>query len=284
MWNWCPSFFARSAQPTLFGNIDINNDDDEPCVLAPAEQPTYRAQLTGWATKAGAFIGTANYVNFVRDGLWSYFTADYLGLDLKTAAHWSEANAAQWLYPTLAMLAALLPLYAACQASKQIMPWTNAFISITAASLAIPGWNIAAKEGIAWGKRLGMSAISAGYFSSLFTGLAEGPIQEIVTSFGQLLTIDEEKKLYKEKPRQYVIDFLKRLGLSATLGAIPGAVWQLAYYAAEDYDFSPVLVVALAVMISNKLYALTKDALLPKQIADDGCEMVDYHSPVYGSL
>ena len=281
---WCPSFLTRSPQVTLFGTIDINNSDDEPCILAPEEQSSYCAQLAGWAIKAGAFIGPANYVNFVRDGLWSYFTSKYLGLDLKTAATWSDANAAQWLYPTAAMLSALLPLYVACQASKQVMPWATSFVSIAAASLAIPAWNVAAKEGIAWGKRLGMSAISAGYFSSLFTGLAEGPMQEIVTSFGQLLVTDEEKKLYKENPRQYVIDFFKRLALSATLGAIPGAVWQLAYYTAEDYQFSPVLIVALAVIICNEAYAFAKEAILPKPVVDDDCEMDDYYNRSFGTL
>lgn len=254
--------------------------EDEEFLLEPKSQPTrsFYHRLKGWTTQltgkiaATGTLGVAVYYNIVRDLTWAQLTYQYYNLEFKTADTWHEANGSQWLYSTAAMCVAILPHYLACQASKQKMPWSTAFVNIITASLAIPGWNIAAKLGNSWGKSLGMSPTAAGYFSGLFTGLAEGPIQEAVTSLGQYITAPEEKAKYAANPGQYFIQFLKRFLFSATFGAIPGDVWQFIYNAGKTNEIGSIptgLTIASGVAFCNIMYDKFKNAALLEPTIQD---------------
>lgn len=242
-------------------------------LLTAEPQRSFYQRLKGWTTTvtekvtATGTLGTTVYYNIVRDLSWTYLTYNHYTPDFRKGDDWTEANNAQWFYGTGAMIAALLPHYLVCRASSHKMPWATAFISIAAASLAIPGWNIAAKLGSSLGEQIGMSATSAGYFSGLFTGLAEGPIQETITSIGQYIIDPTEKAKYAENPGQYFIQVLKRLLFSATFGSIPGDAWQLIYNAGKTNQIGSIptsLSIATGVAFCNVMYDKFKNAALLK--------------------
>jgi hypothetical protein len=120
--------------------------------------------------------------------------------------------------------------------STWITPISSFFIWV-GAGLAIPGWNAFQEMGDQIGLTLKMTVHHAGYFSSLFPGIIEGPIQGIASIVLSHI-INKSWKHFKMKT------FLRQILIFATFGAIPGNIWQLAYQAITDQipagDYWPV--------------------------------------------
>lgn len=210
------------------------------------------------------YLGIAVYYNLLRDPSWTYVTDDNYNDRLRTADNWNEANYGQWAWGTIFMFGGLALHWLACKIAGKEMPWKKSLVAIAAASMAIPGWNWAGYQGQALGESLGMTSDVAGYFAAIFTGLAEGPIQEAMTTLGNFLSDSEERKKFKSDPKEYLKDFAKRFGLSITLGAIPGDVWQLVYNACQTNNaniFLTSLAVGLAVATCNVGYAKIVDKI-----------------------
>lgn len=115
------------------------------------------------------------WVGMVRDFVWG--VATYRNLD------WYEGHLGSFWGPTFTQLAiSMLPTFAAARFnikmntgfSEKNSEWIKQQLTFTLASLtAIPVWNGAQWIGNWVGEKMGFEAISSGYFSSLFSGVAE---------------------------------------------------------------------------------------------------------------
>jgi len=124
--------------------------------------------------------------------------------------------------------------------------------------LALPAFNAMQSVGQNIGEtQLNMTVTSAGYFSGLFTGMVEGPIQEVATTIGQVVTNSySQGNDFLSDTRYFLLSFLLRLIFSTTLGNIPGDVWQIVYQTCQIYSAGAALAgfaVAFAVAICNAL-------------------------------
>lgn len=217
------------------------------------------------------------YYNFLRDASWTFWTVSQLDLSGRSTDNLDDQENGQWVYPTLFMLAGFSFHWLSCRAVNQAMPAARSLVSVTSASLAIPSWEKAGDSGTQLGKILGFKPVDAVYFSSIFCGIAEGGVQEAVSTLGVLLTDTAEQEKFKLEPIEYLKNFAKRMGLGITLGGIPGAVWQIVYNACiteKLEEAETVAAVALAVAVCNISYAK-----LQKRILKD----VESQLPIYGS-
>lgn len=220
-------------------------------------------------------LGMMVYYNFFRDFVWTYATYDDVGYSLRYDDRWNDENYAQWMYGTLGMIFAMFLHAFLCWIMQRQMPFLIVVVIILSASFAIPGWNIAGRWGSKIGQNnLGLSSINAGYFAGIFTGLAEGPIQELTdTLFNFLYDVykrNETKENFSDNFSPKSV--FKRFLFSLFIGCIPGDVWQLVYTAGFEYNIGPQgtgLLVALGVGISNVGYGVAKAKFFAPSATDD---------------
>ena len=150
--------------------------------------------------------------------------------------------------------------------SKRIA-WTGRFLG---ASAAIPTWDYGQVLGIAQGQSMGMSTISAGYYASMYTGLFEGATQTaLITALNTCAGRYREGESLAswDSAKDVLINVLKALPLGVTIGAVPGAVWQLVYnacfVAASAHLVAGGLAVAAAVCAANIVTTRLIDCLQP---------------------
>ena len=146
--------------------------------------------------------------NFVRDFIWAflsycvYFTnighsrEEFgSGINDPLTQSFLANDTAQWLYSTIALviLFTFYCLYLQNFSAEKVetLQYFNLISIILGASIGIPAWNSASYHGRMYAMRTyGMKSESAEYFSSIFTGLVEGLIQESsVTIFGLFVAI-----------------------------------------------------------------------------------------------
>ena len=206
--------------------------------------------------------------NGVRDWIWTYFSYDLLNARLQATADVTFDLTGQWagqqLYSTLGMVIFAIASKLAYKGVGKEFPTADVVASITAASAAIYTWDRGQAIGIHLGAKLGLSSATSGYFAGIFTGV-EGPTQFLVLTLSKLLTKDEEWSQFKQNPKDYLLSKVKELGLSATLGLVPGAVWQIVFNAGLLANLGPVatcFLVAAAVGVCNVIYAKTSKAIL----------------------
>lgn len=200
-------------------------------------------------------------LNALRDAIWVYFSYSQFDVKLQHTQDASFGVDSQWLgqevYSTLGMLLFSAACRAAYFCKGRPFPTTTVCALNAAASVGIYAFD---RFGT-WGAQLGQSAVTltvaqAGYFAALFTAF-ETPVQTLIITLVKLLTQNSEwSQLYCD-PVQYLKIKIKELGLSMTIGLLPGAVWQLVFNAGVVCALGPVgtaLLVATAAAMSNLIY------------------------------
>lgn len=198
-------------------------------------------------------------LNFLRDFAWAWWSyqnlSDRITQTADTGYDSSGESLGQCVAGSTAMVAGYFGIWAGYLLAKKIMPKKDSIIYVAAASAAIMPWDAGQQLGIALGqKKLELSPSHAGLFASVFTGGAEGLVQNLVIRLGSLLRYAEEREKYKLNPCRYISTIAAEFGLSFTVGAAPGAVWQLVYVAGVVNHFGPALtssLVASAVAATN---------------------------------
>ena len=193
-------------------------------------------------------------MNAVSDALWAYLSAT--GLTAKFE-HTNQINyslngqlTAQVVHPTLGAAFAGFGMLLAYKYGIQKEPPTLEIFSLCAVTPAVIAmWNFAQPKAVELFKSLGYSLESAGYLSSIFTGLSEGSTSYVLTKLIRLLAQSREYSKFRTNPQQYLGDYFLKLGLNVTIGAISGAVWQLVFNALTIANVG-ALVTSLAVVLS----------------------------------
>ncbi len=199
-------------------------------------------------------LSLAVLLNFVRDFVWAYWTAQKWGLLWTVEEDLVIQDVGQYLAATLAMLAVLLLLSA-----FHAIEYRLGAVTLIAASLGIVPWSMLEELVERWlaGPSVGMSASVASLSASWAPGLGEGPVQYLV-----LYVLEDRKDL-----------FFFGLLLSVTAGSVPGNVWQLSYALvtfnrnsnAKWVPEQAALAVAVSVGISNTLYGLASARWIEKR-------------------
>jgi hypothetical protein len=157
------------------------------------------------------------FLNLLRDVVWEYFAKENLGITGQATDNVQSQWLAQFVFATFIMARATISrksLHKSVDKEK--------YIPLLAASAAIYPWNYGQQLGTQFGSDfLNLSKSQAAYFSSLFTGVFEGTTQYLVTKAGHLLIDEDIRKNYTFK------SFMLELGLNMTVGALPGAMWQI---------------------------------------------------------
>jgi hypothetical protein len=226
--------------------------------------------------------------NFVRDGVWTGFSSlnwNILGqtmpaLDLKgsltsliSSGAFLQPVAAQWLFGSapLMIFATGETIYRKLK-GETLTPeeLRKIWAAPTAAAAAIPMWDL----GQVIGGHLGSgslfqhsaqwfgSSIAAGMMAAPFCGVLEGFTQFTVKYLFDVATNPVTRAMWREEPGLMGKVLVKDLLLNVTIGAIPGAVWQIVFFFVLPLlmatALGPVggiivaaLLVALAVMLCN---------------------------------
>ncbi len=149
------------------------------------------------------------------------------------------------------------------------------YIPLLAAAAAIYPWNYGQQLGAQVGAEfLSLSKTQAAYFSSLFTGVFEGTTQYLVTKAGHLLIDEATREKFTLK------SFMQELGLNMSVGALPGAAWQIASATcSQTNSFFASGLVASTVAICNVFSEnVIKLVTRPKKIK---VEEDIYQPPIY---
>ncbi len=272
-------------------------------------QETNDVRTTGCETFNGCLgnneeLAHAVAHNSIRDWIWTYLSYDLLNMRLQVTTDATFDFKGQWagqqLYATLGMVIFAIasklaysaynkvnkqssapsntgpeqPLLPQTEPSEIRFPTADIAAIIAGAASAVYTWDRGQEWGIQIGAQLGLSPEIAGYFASIFTGGLEGPTQFLAISLVKLLTKDEEWSLFKNNPKNYLQGKLKEFGLSATLGTIPGAVWQIVFNAGVLANLGPIatsFLVAAAVAACNVIYAKTSKAILESKYCINLC-------------
>ncbi len=185
-----------------------------------------------------------------------------------TSSSFVQPMATQWVYSTIPMIA--LGAYQTYQAyqkgevSKEDL--VKIWAPVAAASLAIPMWDLGQVVGTNLGSTLPSaqwygSSIAGGLIAAPFTGIFEGFTQWGVRYLVDVATNPVTREMWRQKPALMAKVMTKELLLNVTIGAIPGAVWQIVYFfllpallASLPFTWAIILTmlaVAIAVMICN---------------------------------
>ncbi|MDX2165186.1 MAG: hypothetical protein SFW07_07205 [Gammaproteobacteria bacterium] len=218
--------------------------------------------------------------NFARDwtwGIWSVedwnFKFESTRYDLGPNGQWGP----QFLYGSLAAISATLISAGICKASGKQIPVKDMMASLVGTMAAIIPWNAGQNLGILIGNALGWPQVNSAFFASTFTGIFEGATQFIMIKITSKLCDAEERRKFCEDPKQYLTDlfdketlkqFSKEFGYSISIGAIPGAIWQLVFTACGVAGISAVptgLLIALAVGLANFGVAKVQEKLFAPQ-------------------
>jgi len=150
--------------------------------------------------------------------------------------------AAQWLFGSAPMLifAGGEPIYRKLKGetlSKEEI--AKIWAPPTAAALAIPMWDIGQLIGAHLGATSSLfqnsplwygSSIAAGMIAAPFAGFLEGFTQWSVKYIFDVATNPVKQEMWRQKPALMGKVLVKELLLNVTIGAIPGAVWQVIFF------------------------------------------------------
>lgn len=215
-------------------------------------------------TKIVNLVPTGLPYNFARDLTWAFFAFQKLGMKCRYSSDVDSQFYAQWTFSTLAMFPLLRTHAAVNKFLVRGKPQKGA-IATLAASLSIPVWNKAGQLGQNIGEQLQFSSVTAGYFAAIFTGIAEGSTQELIISLCSLLFIEQERQQFKLNPQKYLLRFSIKMGFAATVGMLPGAVWQLIANACDTNNVNLILstiAVAFGVGLCNITYTQLQEKCL----------------------
>jgi hypothetical protein len=192
----------------------------------------------------------------IRDFFWGVTSIKGFGFNLKPTASIMSQFLGQCIWSSIPVLGSL-----ACH--KIISKVTQLRISVTAAPaaistcLVIPAWFWACEAGKKVGAWLNFSPTNAKYFAGLFTGVAEGVGYELLSTITLLCLSQDERDKFNADPIGYWENLKKNLLCSATIGAIPGALWQIMAVVCEVKDldaFLGGLYITLVVLAANFTY------------------------------
>lgn len=193
------------------------------------------------------------------DLIWSSVSYLNLGINLQTTNDTTFGIASQWagqqLYATLGMGCFSGIIAARYGLKKEYLKAADVMTLSAAGCLSIYTWDQAQVWGINVFTNAGASNNAAGYYSSIFAGISEGLTQFIFIKLVKLFSNDDEYTHFKQDPCNYFLNLLIGLGLNSTIGAIPGAVWQLVFNAATIGAIGPVAT-ALSVAGCVALFAI----------------------------
>jgi hypothetical protein len=182
------------------------------------------------------------FLNLLRDLIWEYLAKENIGITGQATDNVQSQWLAQFVFATFSMTRAAI-----ARKSPHKSTGKEKYIPLLAASAAIYPWNYGQQLGAQFGTDfLNLSKTPAAYFSSLFTGVFEGTTQYLVTKVGHLLIDAETRKKFTIK------SFMQELGLNMTIGALPGAAWQIvSETCSQTNSFFASGVVASTVAICN---------------------------------
>jgi hypothetical protein len=219
--------------------------------------------------------------NFFRDLEWARLSAESIGIHYKKVSFMGAdaplnqqlasrsfylALGAQWFFASLPMLIFAFgeTLYRKFKGEKltpeELGPiWAPAI----AASLAIPMWNIAQLVGTHIGTTSCQnpelwygSSVTAGMIAVPFVGIFEGFTQWSVKYLADVVTNPVTREMWRQNPNLMGKLLFKEFILNITIGAIPGAAWQVIFFFAL-----PVLMAALTpvggIIVTAILVAVT---------------------------
>jgi hypothetical protein len=172
----------------------------------------------------------------------------------------------QWVFGTAPML--LLASHQTIKERKNLSPKTlaNIWAPVTAASCAILMWDLGQAIGYHVGRQSSSalwygSSITAGLVAAPFAGMFEGFTQWSVKYLFDYATNPLSREMWRQDPSLMRKFLMKEFFLNITIGAIPGAVWQIVFFFALPalmVALGPVggiiltaLLVALAVFVFN---------------------------------
>jgi len=227
---------------------------------------TNKPTTTSESLNANIALAISLLQNFGRDwvwGIWSQkewnFYFESTPQDFGLRGEWGP----QFVYGSLAAITATIISAGACKAAGKEIPYKDMIASLVGTMAAIIPWDAGYNLGMSIGQANGWSQLNSALFSSIFTGVFEGATQFITIKLTKKLCDAEERRKFCEDPKQYLKDcfdpetlaqFAKDFGYSITIGAIPGAVWQLVFAACGVAGISAVptgLLIALAVGVCN---------------------------------
>ena len=170
-------------------------------------------------------------LNIFRDFWWTWWSYANFNYAVNETDDANYDIGSQWfgqqVWGTTAIAAGFLFLLAVYKYNARKMPVADALIYALAAATAIFTWDYGQTLGIQLGQdNLNMSPLGAAMFASVFTGGFEGPTQYLVITAGNLIKDQEVRNKYRRNP---VSRISGELVLSATIGALPGGDWEIAY-------------------------------------------------------
>ena len=172
----------------------------------------------------------------VGDLIWSSFSYLNLGINLQPTNDTSFGMSGQWagqqLYATLGMGFFSGIIAARYGLKKEYLKAADVMTASAAGCLSVYTWDRAQVWGINVFTNAGTASNAAGYYASIFAGISEGLTQFIFIKLVKLFSDETEFTHFKQDTRNYFLNLLIGLGLNSTIGAIPGAVWQLVFNAA----------------------------------------------------
>lgn len=219
-------------------------------------------------------------LNFLRDWLWGALSLVNIGPDgrgypdIPPALSLDKAlGSGAFLQPTLAQWSSCtLLMFAAATAEIVYRKYKGVELAVTdyakilapaiAASIAIPMWNMGASIGahLAHAGSATLGALSSAAFAGIFEGFTQFTVKYII----DVATNTETQEMWRKDPFLMCKVLMKDILVNATLGALPGAVWKIVFFAiaaALLAALGPVgaaivagLVVALCVMLSNYIF------------------------------
>ena len=224
-------------------HVSSNNNQQEQ--LAQDQHKLIRFTKDSFATVIKDIaLSQEAFINFFRDLTWApltFFASDFI--NSKDNSTLKSQTITQTLISTLAMVIAASVynlLHGCCSTHKQETTLNKLIKSsfiIGGAGLAIPGWNGMQYMGTQIGaNNLGLNPSQSGYFSAIFPGMAEGPTQALAAKSFATYNMGVKKLCdnFLNNPSKFMWQFIKQLVYFASIGAIPGNMWQIAYQALYD--------------------------------------------------
>lgn len=250
-------------------------------------------------------LAIALFQNIARDVTWAVWSQKEWNFQFQSTpqdfgikGEWGP----QFLYGSFAAITATLLSAAACKIKGKAIPVKDMMASLIGTMAAIIPWNAGQNLGMMIGRNLNWTQTNSALFASTFTGIFEGITQFLTIKLTTTLADREERRKFCYDPKKYLKEcfdketlaqFSKEFGYSFTIGAIPGAVWQLVFTACGIAGLSALptgILVALAVAVCNFGVAKTQTSLLhnffqpEKKLFDDEEEERPYEPGAYATI
>jgi hypothetical protein len=238
-----------------------------PVPVPPQVDPTVLAlSLVLTLSAANEKLAIQVILNIFRDFVWTWWSCQFRDYQAGVTDDADYDPRGQWMgqqiWGTLAIATGFIGLAMIYKIKHRPMPYKEAIIYGAGAATAIYTWDRGQTVCTAYGQNsLNLTLNDAGYFSSICTGGFEGPTQYIVITLGNMLIDHETKRKYLSNP----LRFLGELSLSASIGAIPGGMWQIVYNASIISNvgtFDTSLAVAAAVATCNVVTTKINDRII----------------------